>query len=64
MIVLVKPPMHVAAPIRDSVHVEVARDFELLAAPGIAAGPRRNPAVRVDAALLDRAGPKLRIAPW
>jgi glyoxylate reductase len=57
----VKPPVFVATRVPDRVHAELARDFELLPGPEGAAGLVTIPAVRVDGALLGRAGPELRI---
>ncbi len=56
-----KPAVHVFVPVPERVHAELARDFELVACPEGAAGLVTHPTVRVDDALLDRAGPGLRI---
>src|SRR5688500_8654322 len=56
-----KPPVHVTAPVPARVLEELKRDFELLEAPEGAAGFVAIPSVRVDAGLLDRAGPGLRV---
>jgi lactate dehydrogenase-like 2-hydroxyacid dehydrogenase len=56
-----KPPVHVCVPIPERVRAELERDFELLAGPEGAAGLVTHPTVRVDGALLDRAGPSLKV---
>ena len=56
-----RPPVHVVARVPELVHAELERDFELLDAPEGAAGLVAIPSVSVDAALLDRAGPGLKI---
>ena len=61
MIPFMKPPVFVAARVPDRIHAELARDFELLADPEGAWGLVAIPTFPVDAALLDRAGPQLRI---
>lgn len=57
----VKPTVYVAAPVPARVLEELERDFELLDGPEGAAGLVAIPSVRVDGALLDRAGPGLRV---
>lgn len=56
-----KPPVHVLVPISERVQAELQRDFELLEGPEGAAGLVAHPTVRVDGALLDRAGHGLRV---
>ena len=57
----VRPSVHVVAAVPGLVHAELERSFDLLDAPEGAAGLVAIPSVRVDTALLDRAGPGLRI---
>jgi lactate dehydrogenase-like 2-hydroxyacid dehydrogenase len=56
-----QPPVHVFVPVPERVQAELERDFELLDGPEGAAGLVTHPTVRVDAALLDRAGPGLKV---
>lgn len=56
-----KPAVHVFVPVPERVQVELERNFELLEGPEGAAGLVTHPTVRVDGALLDRAGPGLRV---
>lgn len=56
-----KPPVHLCVPVPEPVHAELDRQFELLPGPEGAAGLVAHPTVRVDAALLDRAGPGLEV---
>lgn len=56
-----KPPVHVCVPVPERVQAELERDFELLPAPDGAAGLVTHPTVRVDGALLDRAGSGLKV---
>ncbi len=56
-----KPAVHVFVPVPERVQAELERDFELLEGPEGAAGLVAHPNVRVDGALLDRAGPGLRV---
>jgi glyoxylate reductase len=57
----VKPAVHVFAPVPGRVRVELEEHFELRDRPEGAAGVVPVPTVRVDAALLDRIGPRLRV---
>ncbi len=56
-----KPAVHVCVPVPERVQAELEHHFELLAAPEGAAGLVTHPTVLVDGALLDRAGPSLRV---
>nr|MBA3347695.1 D-glycerate dehydrogenase [Actinomycetota bacterium] len=56
-----RPPVHVVAPVPERVRTELERSFDLVEGPEGAAGLVAIPSVRVDAALLDRAGPGLKI---
>ena len=56
-----KPPVHVCVPVPERVQAELERHFELLPGPEGAAGLVTHPTVRVDGALLDRAGPGLEV---
>jgi glyoxylate reductase len=56
-----KPPVHVFVRVPERVQAELERAFDLLDGPEGTAGLVTHPTVRVDDALLDRAGPGLRI---
>ena len=57
----VKPAVHVFASVPGRVRAELQEHFELLDGPEGATGVVSVPTVRVDAALLDRIGPRLRV---
>ena len=56
-----RPRVHEAAGVPAEIEAELAKSFELVAAPAGADGVIVTPAVTVDAAYLDAAGPQLRI---
>jgi glyoxylate reductase len=56
-----QPRVHVVAAVPETVRAELERSFELVDAVEGAAGLVAIPSVRVDGALLDRAGPGLKI---
>lgn len=53
--------VHLAAVVPERVREKLARDFELVAEPEDVEGLVATPSMRVDAAALERAGPRLRI---
>jgi lactate dehydrogenase-like 2-hydroxyacid dehydrogenase len=55
------PRIHVTGPVPDAIEAELAADFELLDRPEGADGLLTLLTTEVDAALLDRAGPQLRV---
>ena len=61
MMRVVRPRVHVTAPVLDEVTAALAESFELVDAPGGADGILSMLTTRVNGAYLDRAGPQLRV---